>query len=144
MAITEHSTEVHSLDHSKVMELNVIAQALVATKSLNEAENVLRDMGRESEIDHERKKATKLREHFSGEELELEEVLGRISRIEADAQTREVDFLSLRRLAEALDLPNQQVNRFRAEVSRRQFPQYFPPLWLLDPNSINLVHGSDG
>ncbi len=53
--LSDHSIEIHRLDHGKVLDLNLLAQGLITTRSLDEAEDAIRRMGAVSEIDYERK-----------------------------------------------------------------------------------------
>jgi hypothetical protein len=125
--LTEHSADVYRAPHQAVQAASPIVTALVGTRSLGEAEFRVREACGFSELDYERAKAGKAAKDDPSRECGgLDE---RALRFEREAQERGVDFVTFRRLAEALGVRGADWGRLRAELVRRRPAHYAPPLW---------------
>jgi hypothetical protein len=125
--LTEHSADVYRVPHQAVQAASPIVTALVGTQSLGEAEFRVREACGFSELDYERAKAGKAAKDDPSREFGgLDE---RALRFEREAQERGVDFVTFRRLAEALGVRGADWGRLRAELVRRRPAHYAPPLW---------------
>ncbi|HJP66566.1 MAG TPA: DUF1152 domain-containing protein [Actinomycetota bacterium] len=129
--LTEHSADVYRAPQQAVQAASPIVRALVGTHSLGEAECRVREACGFSELDYERAKAGKA--DPSRECGGLDE---RALRFEREAQERGVDFVTFRRLAEALGVRGADWGRLRAELVRRRPAHYAPPLWAVSAGPV--------
>jgi hypothetical protein len=126
--LTEQSAEVWRVQASGAFEKSRTARVLMETSSLEEAEGALMAIGRPSEIEYERRKATRLRD--APGVGEVEQILSqRLTDIEEAAAARGADFITFRRLAELLEMPATTISELRQQLARRAPRRYLPPLW---------------
>jgi hypothetical protein len=138
VVLSDRSADVHALPVRTVIEVNRLAQQLVDTRSLDDAEDALRAAGRDSEIDYERQKA-RSRDRTSPDELAEESsptvLLDRLAAIRSDAARRNIDFVILRGLAERLGFSGAQLGDLRQQLRSRPSGEYVSPLWNVRPQS---------
>ena len=127
VTLSDHTREVHALPFARVMSANRLAQRLVDSRSLDEAEEALRSAGRESEIDYERRKAESRGD--SPPVPATRELARRVAEIGDDAATRGIDFITVRGLAERLGIPGAGLDTLRACLRSGAAGQYVAPLW---------------
>jgi hypothetical protein len=127
--LTDHSSEVYRLEHRAVMSANRIAQALMGTRSLAEAEAATTAIAGVSEIEEERRKAAGMAHSSMDRMLDLPRAMDHLSRYAAGAANRGVDYLTLRRIGEVLGLTANELPRLGEWLGRGRSLPYFPPLW---------------
>ena len=127
--LTDHSSEVYRLEHRAVMSANQVAQAVVGTRSLAEAEAATTAATGVSEIEEERRKAAGMVRRSGGRTLDLLAVLDRLSRHAAGAANRGIDYLTLRRIGEVLGLTADELPHLGDRLRHGRSTPYFPPLW---------------
>ena len=141
--LTDRSAHVYRLALATVLARSRVASALVGSSSLDEAEAITRDVCGFSEIDTERRKAALLaspgplgpgetadRPGRDDEELDHE-----VRELEAAAGDRGVDFLTFRRIAEALRLAAGPADRLRQHLVATRPEHHVWPLWSVVPQS---------
>jgi hypothetical protein len=137
VALTDHSPEMWRLALPQVMSINRIAQALLDTESLADAEAALLGLGRHSEIDYERTKAEWLAT-LAPNELHTS-LSHRLRSIEDAAATRGADFITVRRLTELLQLRGEAISQLASELRQRSSARYLAPLWAVHPSAERLL-----
>ena len=133
--LTDNSPEIYALPIATVVEHNRLAVALADTRSLGEAEDATRDHCGFTEIDHER--AKRLRSELTrrpGRSLELDAALRRFER---EAAARRVDYVTFRRIAEALRPASIDVADLRRHLVTTRPEHYDWPLWSLTAKTVN-------
>jgi len=105
-----------------------LVSRLVATATLDEVEDVVRDVCGFCEIDYERAKAAAL---VAGPRrpVNVEVIEERVTAFGSACAGRGADFVTFRRLAEAVGVPAGQYERFRAHLVRRWPHRAVVPLW---------------
>jgi len=101
--LTDEGPTVHQVDLTAAFAANRLAQALVDTTSLDEAEERCRALCGTSEIDHERTKAKRLSEQPPTDPAP-NDLRTQVEDFEKAAATRGATHTTLRRVAEALNL----------------------------------------
>jgi hypothetical protein len=129
--LSDHTPEVHELTARRVLDHNRVARHFLDTRSLADAETALRDAGRESEVDYERRKAEKRRPRTTGQMATVPNsaFVDQLAEIRSAAARRGVDFITLRGLAERLDLPGIRLDELQHHLSSRPRSEYVAPLW---------------
>jgi hypothetical protein len=127
--LTDHSSEVYRLEHRAVMAANQVAQAVLGTRSLAEAEAATTAAAGVSEIEEERRKAAGMVRSSGGRTLDLPRALDRLYRHAAGAADRGIDYLTLRRIGEVLGLTADELPQLRDRLRQGRSLPYFPPLW---------------
>lgn len=127
-ALSDHSHTVHEADWATVAAASKLVPPLRETDSLGEAEEHTRRVVGFCETDAERRKAARLA-YRPGPELDVSELHRRVADFEANARARGADYVTLRRLAEALDLSPTD----RAQLLRARPDQPTPSLWSIRP-----------
>lgn len=126
--LTDEGPTVHEADLDDALNRNQLAHAILATESLEEAEQHSREVCGYSEIDYERNKATWLGtkpEH----KLDPETALRQLDQWEAEARSRGITHTTFRRITEALGLDGKQRQDLRALLLSSRPEQYQSPLW---------------
>jgi len=136
--LTDHSPNVYRLTYAQALAVNPLAQALRHATSLEEAERITGALCGFSELDYERAKATALREAGSRARHEPHAVtiedLGHQARIyEHNAAGRGIDYLTFRRLAEALGVSTATAGHLRTHLITTRPAHYLPPIWATRP-----------
>ncbi|HEV2783174.1 MAG TPA: DUF1152 domain-containing protein [Actinophytocola sp.] len=132
LTLTDTSADVFRVPHGAVFRAGRLAQALAGTRSFAEAEDVARRVCGFCETDRERRKAAQLtRTALSAPQPDLGEE--RMAAIGAQARARGVDFITFRRLAEAVGLGPGRYEAFRAEMIRRWPERHVAGLWSVAP-----------
>jgi hypothetical protein len=127
--LTDHSSEVYRLESRAVLSANRVAQAVMGTGSLGEAEAATTAATGVSEIQDERRKAAAMAGNAGGHMLDMPAVLDRLSRYAAGATSRGIDYLTLRRIGEVLSLTVDELTRLGDRLRQNRSLPYFPPLW---------------
>ncbi|MFI8179244.1 DUF1152 domain-containing protein [Actinacidiphila glaucinigra] len=126
--LTDEGPTVHEAELDNALHRNTLSRALVSTSSLQEAEQHSREICGYSEIDYERNKALWLSEQRAVP-LDPDNILGELSRFEAEARSRGITHTTFRRLTESLGLPGSQRQELRELLIDTYPNQYTAPLW---------------
>jgi hypothetical protein len=130
--LTDDSPTVHEADLDEALTRNQLARAILATTTLDEAEQHSREICGYSEIDYERNKAAWLTDQ-PPPKLDPAEVLPQLDQFEADARNRGITHTTFRHITEALGLNGTQRNDLRQLLISRRPEQYAAPLWCILP-----------
>ncbi len=133
-SLSEQSPIVWRLRHHEVFEGNGIGRALAPSRSLDEAEALLRGMGKDSDIDYERQKAGRI--NGDGRPLDIHGVLDWLEEHETELASRCVDFMAIRRIIDSMELPSHQIHELREELRKLRHPRYAPPVWVVNPEAV--------
>jgi hypothetical protein len=125
--VTDRSAEVFAFEHASVMGGNTVAQALVGSTSLAEADAAAAMVCGSSELAYEHRKAAQLAP--AGQDLDVEEATAALERYSTGAAARAVDYLTVRRIGEVLGLSIDALAKLTDSLRHRQTSPYFPPLW---------------
>lgn len=144
VALTTHSAEVWRLNARDVFHVNGIAREVLGTSSLDQAESAMRAIGRPSELEYERVKAGHTTAQVEPSDV-AEIIEGRLPEVQARVAAREVDFVTLRRLAELLHLPHLTLPSLWGQLRAVNPRGYLPPLWAVHRGAEELLAqvGSD-
>ncbi|WP_406358896.1 DUF1152 domain-containing protein [Streptomyces sp. NBC_00658] len=126
--LTDEGPTVHEADLDDALNRNELARAILATESLEEAEQYSREICGYSEIDYERNKASWLGSQPEYK-LDPEGTLRQLGQFEADARSRGITHTTFRRITEALGLNGKQRQDLRALLLSSRPEQYQAPLW---------------
>jgi hypothetical protein len=126
--LTDESPTVHEADLDDALNRNQLARAILATETLEEAEQHSREICGYSEIDYERNKASWLGSQPE-QKLDPETSLRQLDQFEAEARTRGITHTTFRRITEALGLNGKQRQDLRALLLSNRPEQYQAPLW---------------
>ncbi|MFF0066775.1 DUF1152 domain-containing protein [Streptomyces sp. NPDC005279] len=126
--LTDEGPTVHEADLDDALNCNQLARAILETETLDEAEQHSREICGYSEIDYERKKATRLGTQQE-QKLDPDAALSQLDRFEAEARTRGITHTTFRRVTEALGLDGRQRQDLRALLINSRPEQYAAPLW---------------
>ena len=139
VALLSSSACVWRLPLRAVVSINRVAQAMLGSTSLAEAETAVRQAtGRPSELEYERAKAARLAAWSDAADVAAI-ITRELSDIEAAVARRARDFVTLRRLAELLHLPSQRLPALRAELRAHNPGAYMPPLWAVRREAEMLI-----
>jgi hypothetical protein len=125
--VTDRSTEVFAFDQANVMHGNTVAQALAGSTSLAEADAAAAMICGSSELAYEHRKAAELAP--AGRDLDIDGAIAALQRYSAEAGTRTIDYLTVRRIGEVLGLSIDALSKLRDSLREREASPYFPPLW---------------
>ncbi|WP_405655483.1 DUF1152 domain-containing protein [Streptomyces sp. NBC_01386] len=126
--LTDGGAIVHEADLDDTLQRNELARAILATVSLDDAEQRSREICGYSEIDYERNKASWLNTQPE-QKLDPEAMLHKLDEFEAGARDRGVTHTTFRRITEALGLHGAQRQALRALLLSSRPEQYQAPLW---------------
>lgn len=129
--LSDGSPDVYRVPHAAALGVNELAQPLRSTRSLADAEGVLGARGRPSEIGYERRKATRLTE--TATPVDVDVILRWLAEQQDELLAEGVDFLALRRIADAVGLSAAQLSDLGRALDVRHHPQYLPPVWVVRP-----------
>jgi hypothetical protein len=127
--LTENSPEVYALPLAAVLDHNSLAAALADTRRLTQAEQVTRDQCGFTEIDHERAKRRRRespRDQLGGFDLD-----SAVQDFERAALARKVDYVTFRRIAEAISPAPVNAADIRRHLIATRPSRYEWPLWSL-------------
>jgi hypothetical protein len=136
--MSNQSAQVWRLNSDSVLSANHIAQALIGASSLNMADLAVVSTGRPSELGYERVKARRLATLAQIPDVERA-IDVNLAGIEEATRDRGADFVTLRRLAELLQLPSHALPSMWTLLRARSPERYFPPVWAVHPHSENTV-----
>ena len=123
-----------------------LASRLVGTVTLDEVEDVVRDVCGFCEIDYERAKAKAKAAADPGPRrpVDVEVIEERVTAFGSACAGRGADFVTFRRLAEAVGVPTGQkeYERFRAHLVRRWPHRAVMPVWSVRDRPVPLVVAS--
>jgi hypothetical protein len=128
--LTDLSPNAYAIPIDDAIASNQLASALADSSSLTEAEDVCRDVCGFSEIDYERDKAA--RSNVSKHPQDVAQLDSSVRDFEHDALERGVDYVTFRRIAEAVASATEAPNLRRHLVATRP-DHYVWPLWALKP-----------
>jgi hypothetical protein len=128
--LTDEGPTIHEADLDDALNRNELARALLATQTLDEAEQHSREICGYSEIDYERNKTSWLGNQPQ-QELDPNATLDQVAEFEAEARIHGVTHTTFRRITEALSLPGTQRQTLRALLIERRPEQYVAPLWCI-------------
>ncbi|WP_420803283.1 DUF1152 domain-containing protein [Streptomyces spiramyceticus] len=126
--LTDEGPTIHEAELDDALNRNQLARAILATESLEEAEQHSREICGFSEIDYERNKATWLGSQPE-QVLSPESTLHQLDRFEAEARDRGITHTTFRRITEALGLNGTQRQDLRSLLLSSRPEQYQAPLW---------------
>ncbi|MFE2865502.1 DUF1152 domain-containing protein [Embleya sp. NPDC059259] len=128
VVLTDANAGVYRLDLDDALAINLLARRLIATTSLDQAEQITRDVCGFSELDHERNKATWLstRPPTDGSK---DDRSARLAAFLTEAANRGSDYVTFRRLAEALEIPQAELPTFRAALIATTPDSDTPLVW---------------
>ncbi|MBT2510825.1 DUF1152 domain-containing protein [Streptomyces sp. ISL-98] len=130
--LTDEGPTVHEADLDTALNRNELARAVLATESLDAAEQHSREVCGYSEIDYERKKASRLGNKLE-QQLDAEATLRQLDQFQAKARSRGITHTTFRRITEALGLNGSQRQDLRDLLLNRRSEQYAAPLWRITP-----------
>ncbi|MGI5397976.1 DUF1152 domain-containing protein [Streptomyces sp. CA-135486] len=126
--LTDEGPTVHEADLDDALNRNELARALLATETLDEAEQHSREICGYSEIDYERDKASWLGDQHE-RKLDPAAALRQLDQFEAEARNRGITHTTFRRITEVLGLNGRQRQDLRALLLSSRPEQYQAPLW---------------
>lgn len=131
------ATVTHHLDHEWTLRRSAIASAIAETKSFAEIDEVVRGLRGKSELNLERQTSKRVRSSVSSNlDDERWAVLeARLLAYSSDASRRRIRFLTLRRLAEVLDLSGRALELLGDRLIERHPRRFCPPVWLCQPQA---------
>lgn len=125
--LTDVSTRVYAVDGRRAVDASKAAQ-FIDTQSLDDVEAKTREFHGTSEIDYERDKAK--RRDGQPAKHPTADNLAELDHYAADAASRGVDYLSVRRAAELLGATDPtSVEQLRVLLRRKRPASYWPPLY---------------
>lgn len=127
--LTPDSSALHSLALLPLSLEGSLAAILRCTTSLESAQQGLVGLGLRSELEYERSKASHLQR---GGALDSDSLLEAADNITADKAAREIDMLTLRRLAETLGLSSKSYVTNLACLKEGRPWLYCPPVWIVN------------
>lgn len=133
--LTEHSPTVYRADYATVAEASLLVPRLRTAGSLDEAEATTRAVCGFTEIDQERRKAEDLARQGRRPVPPTPELDRRVFAFEDGARSRGADYVTFRRLAEALGLTHSESEQVRNHLLAKRPQQHVPPLWSLHPET---------
>ncbi|MCL9762690.1 DUF1152 domain-containing protein [Frankia sp. AiPa1] len=135
--MNDESADVYVADLRQVYEGSLLAPLLAETRSLAEAEDAVRGARGTSEIDYERQRLKMLPPR--GRKLSRAEVAVRAVECVDDASHRGIDFLTCRRIAEAIKAPWIEASELREILLSVQPGHDAFPLWSTRPSSSKIL-----
>ncbi|MEU6099014.1 DUF1152 domain-containing protein [Streptomyces sp. NPDC047079] len=132
--LTDESPTVHEVDLDEAVSRNRLAQAIMATETLEEVEAHSREICGYSEIDYERNKALWLKDQ-PPTKLDPEATLAQLDQFEAEARARGATHTTFRRITEALNLNGTQRDDLRQLLINSRPERYDAPLWRVSAES---------
>jgi hypothetical protein len=131
--ISDHSAMAFTIGAKTLAEASPMASRLAVTRDLDQAEAVVMSVCGRSELAVERTKAAGLR---TSEPTvpDIQELRRRVAAFEQAAAARGSDFVTIRRLAEAVGAPRGAgYEAWRADLIAERPHRYCPPLWAVGP-----------
>ncbi len=122
------SAAVYRVDANVLAISSLLAQPLMNTSSQEAAESVVRHICGSSEIDYERNKRDRLAASAAPVD-DLDVDLRRVSEFLGEASSRDVDYVTVRRMAEAVAVPSLDVEAVRRALRRIDPSGEAAPLW---------------
>jgi len=137
--LTPDSALVHSLNLQRVYDRNRVARALRLTQSLEEADSVVRRICGRTEMDVERAVAHRLTRRPETDPMtfrDLERLESTLAAYCEEAHGRGVQYLTMRRVAEVLDIRGRTFEWFRRYLRRKRPRQVQPPVFDCLPQGV--------
>lgn len=129
VTLTEHSAHVYWLPFAEVRAGSLLVPALERSRSLEEAETITRQVVGHSEIDYERQKTARRASKTVRMNADPAEFDQAIYQVEEAACERGTEFVTFRRVAEALNVSATTAGQIRAHLIASRPDRYAPPLW---------------
>ena len=127
VGLTSNSPVVWRLSAGRALSINRLAQALLESSSFDAAEHMVLSLSGKSEMTYEREKARTLDLRSTAPAPEVDHT-ARLATLENEAKSRGADFVTLRRLAEVLQVPRVQFSALWATLVALDPDRSFPPL----------------
>ncbi|WP_165036716.1 DUF1152 domain-containing protein [Candidatus Protofrankia californiensis] len=128
--LTDHSADIYGVDLAALVPSTRHVASLADTGTLAQAEDVIRRVCGISEIDYEREKAQRLSSpRFRHRRRFAEDLCRDADAHIAAARARGIDYLTFRRLAEALDVYPDDIAELQARLLAEQAERPALPLW---------------
>lgn len=130
VTVEQRKADIELLAYSPTLKRNALASRFRKTTTFRQAENILRRSGRKPETDVERDKRERLSDEMNaGEPADLSHQEEKLLEYSRSVFDREVDFLTMRRIAEILKISHQDLLRFIEYLSDRHPQRIRPPVW---------------
>jgi hypothetical protein len=131
--LTPTAASLHRLDLQSLFADARLAQSLRDTFSLDEAQQTLMQRGVRSEIEYEHEKAKRIPNDLPA--IDTEPLIRQVDALTSEAAGDSIDFLTLRRLFEALTLGGPRLAGFQKQLRLLRPLQYAPPVWVIRPDA---------
>jgi hypothetical protein len=133
VSLGDDSTQIKTVRVHDIIESNSLVDAVTGTRSLQEAEAGLRMIGCPSEIDFERRRASKIRSPSPSMKPDPHGLVKHARSIAQKKVAQGVDFLTLRRLFEMMRSTLNTYTELHEQLRGADAHEYRPPLWLINP-----------
>jgi hypothetical protein len=131
VTVDRDAAGMHRFEHAWLMARNRVAQAVRNTNSLADVEAAVRETVGRTELDDEREMLVR-RRHYSTDRLSLTQLSAFESTLLSysdDAASRNVSFLTLRRVSELLGLSPKPFRQLCSYLVGRHPTRIQPPVW---------------
>jgi hypothetical protein len=135
VSLDDRTARVHLFECEHVLRRNALAQHVMNSSSLHEAENALRVFSPLTEIDRERL-VMRRRERATERHEPRPEMLERLQRYSRLATGRGVDFLTIRRVAEVLEVAGDRLPELIEMLERLAPRRVAVPIWMCRPQEV--------
>jgi hypothetical protein len=129
--LDEAGSRIYQFDYARVRRRSALAEAVADTRSLAEAERAVREVCGVSELEYERRAASRHEE--PGRPAPAESLLAEhhaaLLTYGEEAADRGVQYLTMRRVAEVLGLGSTELTAFRRFLERRDRVDPDLPVW---------------
>ncbi|MGH8931195.1 MAG: DUF1152 domain-containing protein [Egibacteraceae bacterium] len=132
VSVESQHADLYEVDPTRTLESNRLGRDLSSTTSFAAVEDCFRRASVVSELEYERAKADRLRSVERADHVDLDAALARLCEYEAGARDRGIDFISLRRVRDILELSPQGMEHLCALLRNEAHSHYRPPVWLVE------------
>jgi hypothetical protein len=132
VTLEDDSTLIKTVRVHDIIKNNPLVDAVTGSRSLHEAEAALRLVGCPSEIDYERRRASKIRRPTLAKKLNPHNLVEHARSIAQNKASQGVDFLTLRRLFEMMRSTLTTYTELHELLRIAGAHEYRPPLWLIN------------
>jgi len=142
VTLGDESSQIETASAKVIIKDNPLIDAVARSRSLSEAEAALRLIGCPSEIDFERRKASKIQDQERHPKPEPFSLVKSARSIGKSKRTLGVDFLTLRRLFEMMRSELSTYSDLHEQFRNARANEYRPPLWVLNQHAWPDSHPS--
>lgn len=128
--LNDRSHVLYTFKYENIFNRNIIAQKLVDTNSIEEAEQIIIDITGKSEIESEKNYSENYPIKLDYSFAILEKALLEYSKTSYE---KGILYLSLRRVGVILATPYEIFQRFKSELRKNYPDNYYPPVWICSP-----------